>query len=220
MVEIKKACQMLSEFSFEFENIYGKGATTMNLHLLKHYYNMIINCGPLWAYSMFGFENNIGILKNYVCGTTDELSQIAKKYSLSEKMQENSESSQKNMFKCNDGVYQKATINIEPKYRPTLERVKAIEKGQMNLEISKRIRLNGQVISSTSAIVSKSIDYFVKTTKTDIGKICFFFGTKPSFILQVCTTGRKLRKQIGMKYAHAMKSKQNYSTLKPEALNM
>lgn len=80
--EIHDACKLLTEFADEFQEIYGPGAVTLNLHLLRHYFEMIMNCGPLWAYSLFGFENNIGQLKEYVVGTTDVLDQITHKYSI------------------------------------------------------------------------------------------------------------------------------------------
>lgn len=64
--EMEDACRMLTSFAIEFEEIYGPGALTMNIHLLKHYSKMIDHCGPLWAHSLFGFENNIGKLKRMV----------------------------------------------------------------------------------------------------------------------------------------------------------
>lgn len=80
--EIRVACDLLLNFADEFEEIYVPGAVTLNVHLLRHYFNMVMNCGPLWAYSLFGFENNIGRLKKYVVGTPDVLDQIAHKYSI------------------------------------------------------------------------------------------------------------------------------------------
>lgn len=73
--EMKKACRLLTTFAIEFEEIYGPGSITMNIHLLKHYFNMVENCGPLWAHSLFGFEN-ISKLKKMVNGNTDYLEQI------------------------------------------------------------------------------------------------------------------------------------------------
>lgn len=64
--EVREAYNMLIDFVNEFEEIYGPGAVTMNLHLIRHYFDMVMNCGPLWAYSLFGFENCIGRLKKYV----------------------------------------------------------------------------------------------------------------------------------------------------------
>lgn len=96
LCEVNIACEMLNDFAIDFESIYGKGAVTMNIHLLKHYKESVINCGPLWSYSLFAFENNIGVLKNYVYGRTDVLEQISKKYAASKIHSGNSE--QKKIF--------------------------------------------------------------------------------------------------------------------------
>lgn len=81
--EIHNACMLLKEFVSEFEKIYGPGAITMNLHLLHHYEEIILRCGPIWAYNLFPCENNMGVLKNFVTGPTDVLDQIAMKYAIS-----------------------------------------------------------------------------------------------------------------------------------------
>lgn len=60
--ELDQAHQQLLQFANEFENIYGKEAVTMNVHLLRHYKESVMNHGPLWAVSMFGFESNIGAI--------------------------------------------------------------------------------------------------------------------------------------------------------------
>lgn len=80
LCEVNSANEMLVDFAIEYESIYGQGAVTMNLHLLKHYRDSVLNCGPMWAYSLFGFENNIGVIKKFVFGKTDVLDQIYKKY--------------------------------------------------------------------------------------------------------------------------------------------
>lgn len=114
--EISFASKMLVEFADEFEDIYGCGAVTMNIHVLRHYNEIIDNCGPLWCYGMFGFENNIGRLKNFVCGTTDVLSQIAHKYVISRDYDEMDSVREKS----NDGFYQQSTISIEQEHSVAL----------------------------------------------------------------------------------------------------
>lgn len=110
--ERKRASDLLTKFADEFEIIYGKGAVTMNIHLLRHYYNMIEQCGPLWAHSLFGFENNMGILKSSVNGTTDYLDQITKNYAASRtKFNECVEPSE------NRGTALKTKTIIEPEKR-------------------------------------------------------------------------------------------------------
>lgn len=94
MAEIHTACELLKEFANDFENIYGKGAVTMNLHLLNHYEDVIKSCGPIWCYNLFPCENNIGVLKKFVTGPTDLLNQMAAKLSLSRNFDHNSNASE------------------------------------------------------------------------------------------------------------------------------
>lgn len=173
--EIHTACDMLKEFAVEYEEIYGTGSITMNIHLLNHYLEMILNCGPLWSYNMFGFENNIGHLKNLVCGPTDVLNQIATKYvkSLDKTDVDHAE------IKPETCLYQRSTIDLKQEYKNIFS--------QNPLPIWRRIRINGIVYSSTSAVATKSIDYFVHMTDDRIGKIQFFYGhiQTPKLLLQV-----------------------------------
>lgn len=85
--------------------------------------------------------------------------------------------------KSNITAYQSSEIKIKPEYAPMLREV--ISDGQDKLKIWKRIRMRGEIYTCTSAIETKSIDYFVKT-KESIGKIIFFFGdlSEPKFLMQ------------------------------------
>lgn len=78
--QLRVAGDYLNKFTDDFEIIYGKGAVTMNCHLLRHYENMVRNCGPLWCHSLFGFESSIGALKKFVSGTNSVVIQMANKY--------------------------------------------------------------------------------------------------------------------------------------------
>lgn len=79
-VEYEKASNNLISFVTEFQKLYGEENMTNNVHLLKHLPKCVTDCGPLWAYSNFCFENNNGSLVKHVHGTTDVLHQIASKY--------------------------------------------------------------------------------------------------------------------------------------------
>lgn len=185
--EKKKACEMLREFAIEYEQIYGPGAITMNLHLLNHYESMIDNCGPASANWMFGFENNIRHLKNFVSGTTDVLNQIARKYTISKSGENKTFCGEKNVVPSRVILYHKKTVPIKPEHRLILESSKRIENDQTEQQIWARARLNGQIYTSTHAVITKSIDFFVRTTNNKIGKIEFFFGDpfKPQVLLQL-----------------------------------
>lgn len=170
--ELHMACDMLIKFADEFELIYGRSAVTMNLHLLRHYRNMVLNCGPLWCYSLFGFENNIGKLKGYVLGKTHVLEQVLNKYVI-EKRGDHSEEHKE----CdNDSVqlYQPIVIKIESKYANVLIDCEVISSESSSFEIWRRIR-NNLIYTSTKAVETKSIDYFVKLKNLKMGKIEFFF---------------------------------------------
>lgn len=163
--EISSASEMLIEFSNEFEEIYGPGAVTMQIHLLTHYRQVVENCGPLWSYSMFGFEANIARLKNYVSGTTDALNQIAHKYSISREFEEANNV-------CENGFYQQSTICIKAEHFDALISERILSQ---HLNIWRRARIKGQIFTSTHAKPTKSIDFFVKMKNNRIGKIEYFF---------------------------------------------
>lgn len=183
--EVRVASEMLIKFADEFEQIYGSGAVTMNVHLLRHYHDVIINCGPLWSYSLFGFENNIGRLKRYVCGTTDVLSQIAWKYVHS--LNIDSDKKNENEAQNNLALYQKSKISVEPEYANVLMSCKVISNEQESLVIWRRIRLNGIIYTSSKSVLTRTADFFVRMTNKHVGKIVFFFGShlKPKILLQV-----------------------------------
>lgn len=168
--EVERASEMLIQFADEFENIYGPGAITMNLHILRHYGPMVRNCGPLWSYSMFGFESNIGHLKNYVCGTSDVLNQIAHKYSISSDLEKKTDACER----WNDEFYQQSTIFVKKEHLDALE-IEGVVLNSSILKIWRRARVAGEVLTSIYANETKSIDYFVQCKNGRIGKIVFFF---------------------------------------------
>lgn len=180
--ELRRATAMLNEFSSEFQEIYGKGAVTMNVHLLNHFHIMVENCGPLWSYSMFGFENNVGVLKRFVSGKTDVLIQIGTKYvsSRDEVMQQN------NFEKDIIAAYQKKNIVLKKDQINVLNSAGVVLQGDQ-LTIWRRIKLRGIIYTSANSIQTKSADYFVRITNKHVGKIEFFFGDKlkPKLMLHV-----------------------------------
>lgn len=182
ITEIKQACILLNSFTEEFEQIYGPGSITMNIHLLDHYHSMILNCGPLWSYSMFGFENNIGQIKKLISGKTDVLLQIAKKYLKLRHVFFESDLSEKN----NNYVYQKTTIHVDEDYCSVLRNIGVIPSDD-ELTIWWRAKIKGECYSSTKAVETKSIDYFIRLNTNTIGKIVFFFGHEndPKLLLHV-----------------------------------
>lgn len=170
-LEIDKACAMLTEFSDGFEEIYGKGAITMNIHLLRHYADMIKISGPLWANSLFAFESNIGEIKKYVTGNTDVLVQISQKYAISKTF--DIEEDEK-LVQPNEKLFQEKKI-------PKIERCISILKSydidltqQKYLTIYRRLNLNGHTYTSEVAKETKSVDYFVELQDGSLGTVQFY----------------------------------------------
>lgn len=178
--EVINACDTLIEFANDFENIYGPGAITMDIHLLRHYKQMILTCGPIWSYCLFGFENNIGHIKNYVRGTTDVLEQISKKYPASQIESECYEEPP------SDGtqISQPVEIEVHSDYATVLSRFGIILNAADKFIVWRRLRYHGTTFSSTKAIATASCDYFIKLKNGRIGAVEFYFKdrrTKTSF---------------------------------------
>lgn len=78
--DLFEANSMLNQFADEFEKFYGRNSVTINVHLLRHYTDVVKNMGPLWCHSLFTFEYQIGVLKRLFCSKTDIVEQIAFNY--------------------------------------------------------------------------------------------------------------------------------------------
>lgn len=77
--DFEKASANLRKFIIQYQEYYGIENMVYNVHLLSHLADCVKNCGPLWAYSNFNFEDNNGELASYVQGTTDVEKQILSK---------------------------------------------------------------------------------------------------------------------------------------------
>lgn len=175
--EVKSACTLLTNFAKDFENIYGKGAVTMNIHMLLHYFDMTMNCGPLCAHGLFGFESRIGDLKDLVCGTGDILEQIAKKYPLSRITKSQTDTS--TMVKIKD--------SIEMDIGEELTAILLNAGVDVPTKVYRRFIRNGEAFTSAVYQQKKSCDYFVKLANGQIGIVQFYFCLKDddSFVLKI-----------------------------------
>lgn len=86
--ELEEAEKRLKQFAVEFPRLYGSENEVFNEHLVTHVTDSVRNCGPLWSYSNFPFEDMNGVLKSYVNGTTDVIKQVASKFLLNTKLRE------------------------------------------------------------------------------------------------------------------------------------
>lgn len=161
--EKNRGCELLIEFADEFEKIYGKGAITMNIHCLRHYRSMIDHCGLLWAHSLFSFENNIGVIKMTLNGTTDYLEQITKNYAAA-----------RTVIQCaKPSVNQKTTLKNK------------FFIASKNMTVWKKLIMKGVTYTSLLSETIKSIDYFIQTKDKKIGKIEYFFYQNTEEVFQL-----------------------------------
>ncbi len=60
-----------------FTFFLGEKAVTMNVHLLSHLADCVLNWGPLWAYSCFAFEGKNHTLNKLFHGTKNMSKQVS-----------------------------------------------------------------------------------------------------------------------------------------------
>ncbi|XP_039439443.1 uncharacterized protein LOC120420472 isoform X2 [Culex pipiens pallens] len=72
----------LSQFVKQFEMFYGEQHMNYNVHLLLHLSNCVRNFGPLWAFSLFNFEDLNGVLKKFVKGPNSPILQVTMRCNL------------------------------------------------------------------------------------------------------------------------------------------
>ncbi|KAJ8671133.1 hypothetical protein QAD02_002392 [Eretmocerus hayati] len=66
----------LEKFAENWEELFGPELMVFNIHLLLHPVSSVRRSGPMWTTSAFGFESEMGHLKDLVSGTTDVLEQV------------------------------------------------------------------------------------------------------------------------------------------------
>ncbi|XP_035682344.1 uncharacterized protein LOC118419835 [Branchiostoma floridae] len=74
--DLTAAEEQLDAFCRSFQTLYGEKPQTMNLHKLRHLAMYVRLYGPLWVFSLFGFESMNGHVKRMVHGTTFIANQI------------------------------------------------------------------------------------------------------------------------------------------------
>ncbi|XP_058839338.1 uncharacterized protein LOC131695030 [Topomyia yanbarensis] len=78
------ACDIqLKKYVKDFEIFYSIDEMNYNVHLLLHIVQCCKNFGPLWAFSLFFYEDINGVLKKYAKGPKEPLIQIANRYTMS-----------------------------------------------------------------------------------------------------------------------------------------
>ncbi|KAJ8019347.1 hypothetical protein HOLleu_42110 [Holothuria leucospilota] len=77
--DIEKCGNLLKQYCFMFQVLYGEKHMSANLHLLLHLATCVTNHGPLWVYSCFKFEDHNGQLLKWFHGAKNPELQIRSK---------------------------------------------------------------------------------------------------------------------------------------------
>lgn len=177
--ELNEAHQMLVAFADEFEELYGREAVTMNIHLLRHYKESVINSGPLWATSLFGFESNIGVIcKPAKNCPSNELEVMSYDYCL---------------WRSNKQSMSEDTAILRGKWETVPDTIATIlQENQIfpskknRFFIGDTVKINAQHFKSMKSKKTKSTDHFIEMKDNVIGSIQLFieFENKIYLVLQ------------------------------------
>lgn len=151
----------------------------MNIHMLRHYARNVINGGPLWCHSMFGFESRIGDLKNCQRSKIRISESIVKKYCLKELNSVRSSSNGTGIVMLREKV-----INVSQNVAPIFKEFGLLSTHGNLYNIAYEIRFKNDIFKSTSSPTTKSIDHFVRMKDQSIGSIkCFVRNNHNFYVL-------------------------------------
>ncbi|XP_058461953.1 uncharacterized protein LOC131436962 [Malaya genurostris] len=83
--DILESGKLLNVVVEDCEILYGIDEMKYNVHLLLHIPSCLSNFGPLWAFSLFCFEDMNGVLKKFIKGPKQPVIQIARRCLLAQK---------------------------------------------------------------------------------------------------------------------------------------
>lgn len=87
--DLKHSDRLLRQFVAEFEVIYSSKNMVFNIHLLLHVTECVTQNGPLFCYSNYNFEDNMGYLLSNIHGTTDAVQQVCSRYLMEQELNHN-----------------------------------------------------------------------------------------------------------------------------------
>lgn len=178
--EVLIAGSMLEKFADQFELYYGKNSVTINVHLLRHYAQSVLNTGLLWCQSAFPYESNIGELKRSFNCTVDVMEQIAFNYSIKAESAGNISDDYEETPKILRLKKQALTLKQAEMLNATsAESIKGTDQHQIGYEM----RWGKTVFKSTASVITKSIDYFVQLTDGTIGCIEYFIMQQKAHVI-------------------------------------
>lgn len=177
--EIAISGQMLEKFASDFEYFYGKDSVTMNVHMVRHYAYNVINGGPLWCQSMFGFESRIGDLKKCQRSLNFVSESIVKKYCLTEVNFVKSMANEKII------MLREKTINVSLSVASIFKRFGLMPTTGSLYNIAYEIRFKNDIFKSVSSKNTKSIDHFVRMRDQTVGAIELFVRNNQNFFVLI-----------------------------------
>lgn len=168
MTELDQAHEMLVKFADDFEIIYGLEAVTMNIHMVRHYKESVMNNGPLWASSMFAFEQNIGaITKSSKNIPTDDIEVMSMNYCLLR--EKNTEQTKGIQLMRGKLVEVPGTVAVELNNRNIMATDNKFFAGDA-------VIYKNQHYKSSKSKETKSVDCFIELSDGEIG--CAFIYIK------------------------------------------
>jgi hypothetical protein len=78
--QLEEAATCLEKFCVGYQRLYGIVNVSYNLHVIRHFTELVKRYGPLWCYSNFVFESGNGHLLKLIRGTKSVVNEIATKY--------------------------------------------------------------------------------------------------------------------------------------------
>lgn len=159
---------MLFQFANDFEYLYGKHQVTMNLHLLRHLADTVRNSGPLWAQSIFAFEQSNGDLVRSVTSKSHVLNEITDHYILRNSL----------VMKTKDFRHKLDLCQKYKSFSPSSKEIELFKQHDIIIDLStlwKSIKVNGESYTSKAYKATiKSIDYCVQFDDNQIGNIMYY----------------------------------------------
>lgn len=182
--EITEAGAMLNQFVDQFELYYGKNSVTINVHILRHYTDSVLNSGQLWCNSLFSFESNMGYIKSLFCSNVDVVQQIAYNYCIQRTIEFND--------KKEKSISLKLTQVLRPKKRVIAnELCQILHASGLRLSpmdemyaVSYEMSWKSELLKSVSSSSTRSADYFIELQDGTLGAIeCFIHYNGIDYVL-------------------------------------
>lgn len=167
--QLSEAATSLSNFTVGYQRLYGLINVSYNLHICRHFIDMVIQLGPLYCYSNFLFESGNGYLVSLVRGTKSVISEIANKHTtiqtVSKFITENNVTPEALIF-CSDLMqcnYSKSQMELGSAFVTSLESVGAVGEIESVLLEEKNVTVSDNKVKYYNRVVREGIVYACKS---------------------------------------------------------